>query len=166
MVCAVHGYCFTIGIELLLACDVALAATSTQFAQMEVQRGIMPFGGATLRFPTIAGWGNAMRYLLTGEEFSAEEAYRIGIVQEVVEPEMLQERALELAQRVAAQAPLAVRQTRMASRIARELADRIRPSRRVLLKAERFVSLMLTGQKLRKGIDTRIPSLWTGRPIP
>ena len=60
------------------------AAEDARLAQLEVKRGIMPFGGATLRLPQIAGWGNAMRYLLTGDEFDAAEAYRIGLVQEVV----------------------------------------------------------------------------------
>jgi len=120
VVCAVKGYCLTIGVELLLASDIRLAARGTTLAQMEVCRGIMPFGGATLRFPQVAGWGNAMRYLLTGDRFDADEALRIGLVQEVVELETLQDRALEIARKVAAQAPLAVRQTRMASRLAVE----------------------------------------------
>lgn len=120
VVCAVQGYCFTIGVELLLASDIRLAARGTTLAQMEVCRGIMPFGGATLRFTQLAGWGNAMRYLLTGDRFDADEALRIGLVQEVVDPPALLDRALDLAQRVAEQAPLAVRQTRLASRLALE----------------------------------------------
>lgn len=120
IICAVKGYCLTIGVELLLASDIRLAAQDTTLAQMEVNRGIMPFGGATLRFPLIAGWGNAMRYLLTGDRFNAEEAMRIGLVQEVVAPEKLYDRGLELAHRVAEQAPLAVRQTRLAARLAVE----------------------------------------------
>ena len=73
--------CTTLGIELLLAADVRIAATGTRFAQLEVQRGIYPFGGATPRLPREAGWGNAMRWLLTGDEFDAAEAHRIGLVQ-------------------------------------------------------------------------------------
>ncbi len=120
VVCAVQGWCLTIGVELLLASDIRLAARGTRLAQMEVCRGIMPFGGATLRLPQIAGWGNAMRYLLTGEQLDADEAHRIGLVQEVVEPARLQERAIELAELVAAQAPLAVRETRRAAQLAVE----------------------------------------------
>ena len=85
VVCAARGWCLTIGVELMLASDIRLAASDTRFAQMEVQRGIMAFGGATLRLPQVAGWGNAMRYLLTGDQFGAQEALRIGLVQEVVE---------------------------------------------------------------------------------
>ena len=111
VIVAAHGFCFTLGIELMLASEIRLAAPSTRFAQMEVQRGIMPFGGATIRMPREFGWSNAMRYLLTGDVFSAEEALRLGLVQEIVEQDRLRERALELAGRVAAQAPLAVQAT-------------------------------------------------------
>lgn len=120
VVCAVHGTCLTIGVELLLAADIGLAASDTRLAQMEVQRGIMPFGGATLRMPRVAGWGNAMRWLLTGDRFDAREALRIGIVQEVVERDALLGRAWELAERVAAQAPLAVQAIRRSARLAME----------------------------------------------
>lgn len=116
IVCAVHGYCFTIGIELLLASDIRLAASDTRFAQMEVQRGIMAFGGATLRFPQVCGWGNAMRWLLTGERFDAAEALRIGLVQQVVGREELFDAALDVAESVASQAPLAVQATRTSCR--------------------------------------------------
>src|SRR5205807_1489539 len=118
MVCAVQGICFTIGIELLLATDIRVAASNTRFAQIEIKRGIYPVGGATIRFVREAGWGNAMRYLLTGDEFNATEAWRIGLVQEVVEPGQQVTRATELAQVVSAQAPLGVRATLKSARVA------------------------------------------------
>jgi enoyl-CoA hydratase/carnithine racemase len=108
VVIAVQGTCLTFGIELILASDVAVAARSTRFGQIEVARGILPFGGATIRFPRAAGWGNAMRYILTGDLFDAEEAYRIGLVQEVVDDGAQFDAALSIAERIAAQAPLAV----------------------------------------------------------
>jgi len=111
VVAAVHGKCLTIGIELLLAMDVRVASENATFAQIEIKRGIFPFGGATLRFPEIAGWGNAMRWLLTGDEFDAAEAFRIGLVQEVVEHGKQFDKAVEIAERIAAQAPLGVRAT-------------------------------------------------------
>lgn len=113
---AVQGYCFTIGIELMLAADINLCASNTRFAQMEVQRGIFPFAGATLRLPQVAGWGNAMRWLLTGDEFDAHEALRLGLVQEVLASEELMPRALWLAERIAAQAPLGIRATLASAR--------------------------------------------------
>lgn len=108
VVIAVHGTCLTLGIELILASDIAVAARSTTFGQIEVSRGILPFGGATIRFPRAVGWGNAMRYILTGDAFDAEEAHRIGLVQELVDDGEQFERALAIAERIAAQAPLAV----------------------------------------------------------
>jgi len=112
IVAAVHGWCLTLGIELLLAADIRIASADARFAQLEVQRGIYPFGGATTRLPRDAGWGNAMRWLLTGDEFDAAEALRIGLVQEVVEPGNQLGRAVELAERIASRsAPLAVRTT-------------------------------------------------------
>ncbi len=64
----------------------------------KIRRGIYAFGGATIRLPRDSGWGNAMRWLLTGEEYDAAEAHRIGLVQEVVEPGRQVDRAIELAQ--------------------------------------------------------------------
>lgn len=120
VVCVVQGWCLTIGIELLLACDVRVAAEGTRFRQMEVNRGIMPFGGATLRFHQLAGVGNAMRWLLTGDEFDAREAHRIGLVQEVAPVAEALEHAVGIATRIAACAPLAVRATRASALTAAE----------------------------------------------
>jgi enoyl-CoA hydratase/carnithine racemase len=118
LVCAVQGICFTLGIELMLAADIVVAAEGTRFAQIEVKRGIMPAGGATFRMVERAGWGNAQRYLLTGDEFGPAEALRLGFVQEVVPSGKQKERALELARTIAEQAPLAVRASLASSRVA------------------------------------------------
>jgi enoyl-CoA hydratase/carnithine racemase len=111
LVAGAQGKCLTLGIELLLAADVRVAEETSTFAQIEVARGIFPFGGATSRFVQTAGWGNAMRWMLTAEEFGAAEALRIGIVQEVVSPGTCRERAIALAERIASQAPLGVQAT-------------------------------------------------------
>ena len=116
VVCAVQGICFTIGIELMLATDVVVAADDCRFAQIEVKRGIMPTGGATMRFVERAGWGNAQRYLLTGDEFDAREAYRLGFVQEVVPAGDAYPRAAAIARSIAEQAPLAVQASLASSR--------------------------------------------------
>ncbi|MDX2203124.1 MAG: crotonase/enoyl-CoA hydratase family protein [Hyphomicrobiaceae bacterium] len=117
LVCAVNGICFTLGIELMLAADIVIAADDCRFAQIEVKRGIMPTGGATIRIVERAGWGNAQRYLLTGDEFNAAEALRLGLVQEVVPAGAEKARALAIAQTIAAQAPLAVRASLRSSRL-------------------------------------------------
>lgn len=111
VVLAVQGTCLTLGIELALASDIVVAADDTVFAQLEVARAILPFGGATTRFARAAGWGDAMRWMLTGDRFDAVEAHRMGLVQEVVPAGEQLARARELASRIAAQAPLAVQAT-------------------------------------------------------
>ncbi|MFF5992859.1 crotonase/enoyl-CoA hydratase family protein [Prauserella flavalba] len=118
VVMAVQGIAFTLSIELALASDIVIAADDVRFRQLEIGRGILPFGGATLRAPAQLGWGNAMKFLLTGEEFGAGEAYRIGLVQEVVKPGEQLGRAMALAKVIAAQAPLGVQGTLANARVA------------------------------------------------
>ncbi len=118
VVLAMQGRVYTLGIELALASDVRLCADDASFAQLEIARGIFPFGGATFRAPAQLGWGNAMRFLLTAEPFGAAEALRIGLVQEVVKAEALLERAIAVATTIAAQAPLGVRATLASARLA------------------------------------------------
>ena len=114
VVMAVQGVAFTLTIELALAADIIVAADDVRFRQLEVGRGIVPFGGATIRAVRNLGWGNAMKFLLTGEEFGAEEAHRIGFVNELVEPEALMPRALEVAERLAKNGPIALRKIKEA----------------------------------------------------
>lgn len=115
VVAVAHGWCMTLGIELLLAADIRIASSDVRFAQLEIQRGIYPFGGATMRLPREAGWGNAMRWLLTGDEYGAEEAHRIGLVQEITDAGTQFDRGVELAEAIATRsAPLGV-QTTLAS---------------------------------------------------
>jgi enoyl-CoA hydratase len=118
VVAAMQGICFTIAIELALAADVVIAADNCRFAQMEVQRGIMPGYGGSFRLVERAGWGNAMKWLLTGDEFDSTEALRIGLVQEVVPAGQQLERAIAYANRVAERAPLAVQATIENARLA------------------------------------------------
>lgn len=110
-IAAVKGICFTLGIELMLACDMVVAEEDTRFSQMEVKRGIMAMCGATFRFVERAGWGDAMRWLLTGDEFGPEEARNMHFIQEIVPKGTVDVRALELAETIARQAPLAVQAT-------------------------------------------------------
>lgn len=113
MVAAVQGICFTVGIELMLGADIVVAADDCRFAQMEVQRCIMPTGGATLRMAERAGVGNAMLHLLTGDEFDSAEAYRCNFVQKVVPAGRQLDEAWRIAERIALQAPQAVVATRL-----------------------------------------------------
>lgn len=116
IVSAVHGITFTFGIELALAGDIVIAADDCRFSQLEPKRGIHATGGATIRFVERCGWGNAMLHLLTSDEFDAPEAHRIGLVQEVVPAGAQLDRALAIAEEIAACAPLAVQETKASSR--------------------------------------------------
>ncbi len=107
IVVAARGVCFTAALELMLAADVRVAAEDARFGQIEVKRGIYAVGGATIRFVQNIGWGNTMRYLLTGDEFDAREAHRMGLVQEVTAPGEEFAAALAIAERIARQAPWA-----------------------------------------------------------
>lgn len=125
VIAVAQGRCLTLGIELLLAADIRIAAADARFSQLEVRRGIYPFGGATLRFWREAGWGNAMRWVLTGAEFDAAEALRIGLVQQVA-PDAAA--ALAAARALATEiaedsAPLGVRAILASAHRAREEGD-------------------------------------------
>lgn len=114
VVMAVQGHTLTIAVELILANDICIAARNTKFGQIEVKRGIFPFGGATIRFAQRCGWGNAMRYLLTGDYFDEDEALRIGLVQQVSDSPYVT--ALAIANTIAEQAPLGVQATLTSAR--------------------------------------------------
>ena len=108
------GITYTFGIELALA--GAIIIMIFRFSQLEPARGIHATGGATIRFVERGGWGNAMYHLLTCDEFDAEEAYRIGLVQEIVPAGSELTRALDLAARICEMAPLAVQETKASSK--------------------------------------------------
>jgi enoyl-CoA hydratase len=116
VVMAIRGTCFTLGVELALASDIVIVASDSKFGQLEVARGILPFGGGTIRLPKVAGHAKAMQYLLTGDTFSAQDALQMGMINEVVAPGEEVARAMEFAQKIAEQAPLAVQATLASSR--------------------------------------------------
>ena len=152
VVLAVQGICLTLGVELALAADVVIAADNARFAQLEVARGIVAFGGATVRLPRL-GWGEVMRWLLTGDWFDASVALRIGLVQQVVPRGQQLDAAIAIAERIAAQAPLAVQATLANSRLAladpRAAADALHPLVAMLAgtqDAQRAMQAYLSGQ--------------------
>lgn len=141
VVAAVQGITFTIGIELMLAADIVVAASDCRFSQLEVKRGLMATGGATIRMVERAGWGNAMLYLLTGDEFDVATALRLGFVQHVCEPGAQYAEALAIAQRIAAQAPLSVMATLRNARLAVDYSPAVavedfRPTQLRLVQSE------------------------------
>jgi enoyl-CoA hydratase/carnithine racemase len=118
LVSAVQGITFTVGIEIPIAGDIVVAASDARFCQLEPKRGLAPLGGATIRYVERAGWGNAMYHLLRADEFDAAEAYRIGLVQEVVEPGRQRDRAVELARQIVRCSPSALAHTIANARLA------------------------------------------------
>tara|TARA_B100000749_G_scaffold209594_1_gene164537 strand:+ start:498 stop:1277 length:780 start_codon:yes stop_codon:yes gene_type:complete len=118
VVFAAQGICFTCGVEMMLNTDIRVAAKGTRFAQLEVKRGIFACGGATIRLQREIGWGNAQRYLLTGDEWTAEQAYQWGLIQELVEPGEQLNKAMEIAEKIAKAAPLGVQGSLKSSKIA------------------------------------------------
>ena len=116
IVTAVQGIVFTVGIEMMLAGDIVVAADDSRFCQMEAKRGIAPLAGAHFRYISRAGWGDAMYHLLLCDEFTAAEAHRIGLVQEVVPAGQQVERAMALAGIIARNAPLGIQVTKEAGR--------------------------------------------------
>jgi enoyl-CoA hydratase len=119
LVVAVHGDTWNMAHELFLVADIRVASYHTNFGQDENTHGRFPGGGSTIRFAREAGWGNAMRYILTGDHGTAAEAYRFGTVQEVAaSPEAALQRAIGIAQRIAACGPLGIATTLASAHLA------------------------------------------------
>jgi len=106
---AVNGFALGGGCELAMACTIRIAAESAKFGQPEVKLGIMPGYGGSQRLPRLVGKGRAMQIILSGEIIGAQEAYRIGLVNEVVPNANLIARAEEILNQIIANAPLAVK---------------------------------------------------------
>ncbi|MGE0227297.1 MAG: enoyl-CoA hydratase/isomerase family protein [Dehalococcoidia bacterium] len=108
-VAAVRGPAHSAGLELALACDMRVAASTATFAAPETALGLMPFGGATQRLPRAVGRSQALRLLLSGLEIDAAEAKRIGLLVDVVSEGEEVDSALRLARSIASRAPIATR---------------------------------------------------------
>ena len=109
VVAAIAGVCHGPGLEIALACDIRLAATNATFAAPETALGTLPRAGGTQRLPRAVGRAQALRLILTGDTIDADEALRLGIVNAVAAPEELMAKAAELARKIAAGPPIAIR---------------------------------------------------------
>jgi enoyl-CoA hydratase len=126
LIVAVHGDTWNMADELFLVADIRLAAANTNFGQDENTHGRFPGGGSTIRFIREAGWGNAMRYILTGDHWSAQDAYRLGTVQEIADtPQAALDRAIEIANKVADCGPLGIKTSLASAHLAIDPAEEV-----------------------------------------
>src|SRR5580698_1546391 len=109
VIAAINGFALGGGCETAMACTIRVAAEHAKFGQPEVKLGILPGGGGTQRLPRLVGKGRALQLVLSGETISAQEAYRIGLVNEVVPAGELTARAEAILKQIAANAPIAVK---------------------------------------------------------
>lgn len=121
VIAAIHGFCIGGGSELALACDVRVADRTARFSQAEIRIGLIPGGGGTQRLARLVGRGHAMLISCTGDFVEAEEAYRIGLVEELVDEGKHLERALELAGRMARWSPVSLKMAKQAVNAAFEM---------------------------------------------
>ena len=115
-IAAVNGFALGGGCELAMACDIRIASEKAKFGQPETGLGITPGFGGTQRLPRIVGTARAMELILTARNISAADALEMGLVSHVYPPEELLDKAMELAQAIAANAQVAVRQSKAAIR--------------------------------------------------
>ena len=109
MIAAINGFALGGGCETAMACTIRIASETAKFGQPEVKFGVLPGGGGTQRLPRLVGKGRALQLILTGEMISAQEAYRIGLVNEVVPAPNLIPRAEAILKQIFSNAPLAVK---------------------------------------------------------
>lgn len=136
VIAAVSGYALGGGCEIALACDYRIASTKAVFGQPEVLLGIIPGGGGTQRLPRVVGQSRAIEMMITGRHVASDEALRIGLADEVVEADRLDERALELASSVASGATIAQRLIKRAviEGLDRPLADGLAHERELFVE--------------------------------
>ena len=121
LIARIDGYCFGGGLELAMACDVRIASERSLFSQAEINIGIIPGGGGSQRLPRLVGLGMALKLTLTGERIEAQEALRIGLVDEVVPHPHLDRRVEEVANRIASKSAVAARLAKAAVKAAARL---------------------------------------------
>ncbi len=116
VIAAVNGFALGGGCELAMACDVRIASEYARFGQPEVSLGLIPGYAGTQRMPRLLGMGNALYYLMTGDQIKSDEALRIGLIQKLVEHKNLLDEAIELAKKISSKGPNAVRKVKKTAR--------------------------------------------------
>jgi len=160
LIAMINGYCLGGGCELALACDIRVASDRASIGQPEINIGIIPGGGGSQRLPRLVGHGKAMEMILTGDRIPAAEAHRIGLIDEVFPHEQLEAKTLEIANRIAAKSPAAVRLAKQAVKAAARM-----PLGEGLRYEQALFSLVFTTHDKEEGIAAFLekrPPKWTG----
>lgn len=161
VIAVVQGITYTVGIEMMLAADIVVAADTARFQQLESRRGIAPLGGAHFRYLTRTGWGNAMYHLMLCEEFGAQRALELGFVQEVVPYGRHIDRALELARTICENAPIGIRAMKEAARAFVDAAEQA-----AIAEIPRIRQQVFDSEDFREGLQSfveRRKAEFTGR---
>jgi enoyl-CoA hydratase len=157
----INGFALGGGCELAMACDIRIAARSARFGQPEIRLGLIPGGGGTQRLPRLIGAGRALRLILTGDLIDAEEAYRCGLVDELVDDTELRRATLAVAQTIAASSPVALRLAKAAVAAAWEAPL----GAGLALERELFITAFASDDR-REGVNAFLgkrPAEFTGR---
>jgi enoyl-CoA hydratase/carnithine racemase len=117
VIAAINGYTFGGGMELALSCDIRIAADTANFGQTETTIGIPPGWGGTFRLPRVVGLSTAKYLIFSGRRFTAEESFEYGLVSKVVPGDKLRSEAIQLAEEIARNAPIAVKKAKKITRI-------------------------------------------------
>ncbi|BAJ50004.1 enoyl-CoA hydratase [Candidatus Caldarchaeum subterraneum] len=148
VIAAIDGYALGGGCELIQGCDIRIATDRSEFGQPEINLGLIPGAGGTQRLPRLIGVAKALELTLLGNRISAEEAYRIGLVNKVVKPENLEQEVQSLAEKLASQPPLAVRAAKQLIYMTREA-----PLSRGLAMERMFFADLLFTKDFMEGVS-------------
>ena len=118
VIAMINGFCLGGGCELALACDIRLASETARLGQPEINLGIIPGGGGTQRLTRLVGEGKSMEIILTGDMIDAQEAYNLGLVNHVYAPQELESKTIEMANKIAEKAPIALQMAKEAVKLA------------------------------------------------
>ncbi|MFN7941245.1 MAG: enoyl-CoA hydratase-related protein [Thermoanaerobaculia bacterium] len=161
VIAMINGYCLGGGCELAMSCDIRVASDKASFGQPEINLGLIPGGGGTQRMPRIAGSGQAMRLILSGDRIAAAEAKEIGLVDLVFPHAELRAKTVELAGRIASRSPLTLKVAKEAIRA----SERLGIEEGLLYERDLFCLCFSSADK-QEGVAAFLekrPATWTGR---
>jgi enoyl-CoA hydratase len=161
IVAAIDGPCVAGGMEMLGGVDIRIATPNATFGVMEPKRGLFAGGGTTARLPRQLNYPAAMEFLLTAEAFPATRALELGLINEIVEPDALRDRALDWAHRICANAPLAVQATKES--VLRGLAGTLDDAYRIEAELAGTIFSTDDAKEGPKAFAEKRPPVWQGR---